>query len=197
MVGPVLISYGSKHHMWRLSITSIVGIQLQLNGFKAQRNYFIQNSSGGPSGHIHVNHNISFHLFQNFTTAEIIRHKLRCSGKAAKNSCIFHTFKFTCVHTRNHYFPVALWASMYVRMYVNTLPQCSPASVGLAQVHPNNDFEFMYCRAGNFHWCKFPLKYVDSSELFWWNECDTLTTPLITWWPRLYANRRNDTERWS
>ena len=67
--------------------------------------HFIQNSSGG---HINVNHNISFHLFQNFTTAEVIRHKLSCSGKAAKNSCIFHTFKFTCVHTRNHYFPVAL-----------------------------------------------------------------------------------------
>ena len=28
-------------------------------------------------------------------------------------------------------------ASMYVRMYVNTLPECSPASVGLAQARPN------------------------------------------------------------
>ena len=60
MVGPVLISMKIKRlvafwfktlHMWRLSITSIVDIQLQLNGFKVQRNYRIQNSSGGPSGH--------------------------------------------------------------------------------------------------------------------------------------------------
>ena len=29
-------------------------------------------------------------------------------------------------------------ASKDVRMYVNTLPQCSPASVGLAQARPNN-----------------------------------------------------------
>ena len=64
-------------HMWRLSITSIVGIQLQLHGFEVQRN---QNSSGGPSGHI------SNHLFQNSTTAHIIRHKFSFSGKAAKNS---------------------------------------------------------------------------------------------------------------
>ena len=28
-------------------------------------------------------------------------------------------------------------ASKNVRMYVNTLPQCSPASVGLAQARPN------------------------------------------------------------
>ena len=28
-------------------------------------------------------------------------------------------------------------ASKDVRMYVNTLPQCSPASVGLAQARPN------------------------------------------------------------
>ena len=28
-------------------------------------------------------------------------------------------------------------ASTNVRMYVNTLPQCSPASVGLAQARPN------------------------------------------------------------
>ena len=70
MVGPVLISMKIKRlvafwfklwfktlHMWRLSITSIVGIQLYLNGFKVQRNYFIQNSSGGPSGHVNVNQN--------------------------------------------------------------------------------------------------------------------------------------------
>ena len=85
MVGPVVISMKMKRlvdfwfktlHMWRLSITSIVGIQLQLHGFKVQRNYCIQNSSGGPSGHINVNHRISNHLFQNSTTAEIIRHKL-------------------------------------------------------------------------------------------------------------------------
>ena len=73
-------------HMWRLSITSIVGIQLPLHDFKIQRNYCIQNSSGGPSGHINVNHYISNHLFQNSTTAEIIRHKFSFSGKAAKNS---------------------------------------------------------------------------------------------------------------
>ena len=62
----------------------IVGIQLQLHVFKVQRNYWIQNSSGGPSGHINVNHKISNHLFQNSTTAEIIRHKFSFSGKAAK-----------------------------------------------------------------------------------------------------------------
>ena len=94
-------------HMWRLSITGIVGIQLQLDGFKVQKNYCIQNSSGGPSGHINVDHNIHNHLFQNFTTAEIIRHKFSCSGKAAKNSCIFHTFKFISVHICNYYLPVA------------------------------------------------------------------------------------------
>ena len=70
-------------HMWRLSITSIVGIQLPLHGFEVQRN---QNSSGGPSGHTNVNHYISDHLFQNSTTADIIRHKFSFSGKAAKNS---------------------------------------------------------------------------------------------------------------
>ena len=32
-------------------------------------------------------------------------------------------------------------ASTYVRMYVNTLPQCSPASVGLAQARPNKLLE--------------------------------------------------------
>ena len=106
--GSTVVAFWFKTlHLWILSITSIVGIQLQLNGFKVQSNYFIQNSSGGPSGHINVNHNISIHLFQNFTTAEIIRHKLSCSGKAAKNSCIFHTFKFTSAHIRNYYFPVA------------------------------------------------------------------------------------------
>ena len=30
-------------------------------------------------------------------------------------------------------------ASKHVRMHVNTLPQCSPASVGLAQASPNNE----------------------------------------------------------
>ena len=30
-------------------------------------------------------------------------------------------------------------ARTYVCMYVNTLPQCSPASVGLAQASPNNE----------------------------------------------------------
>ena len=75
-------------HMWRLSITSLAGnlIQLQLHGFEVQRNHCIQKSSGGPSGHINVNHYISNHLFQNSTTAEIIRHKFSFSGKAAKNS---------------------------------------------------------------------------------------------------------------
>ena len=95
MVGPVVISMKMKRlvafwfkilHMWRSSITSIVGIQLQLHGFKVQRNYCIQKSSGGPSGHINVNHYISDHLFQNSTTADIIRHKFSFSGKAAKNS---------------------------------------------------------------------------------------------------------------
>ena len=51
MVGPVVISMKMKRlvafwfktlHMWRFSITSIVGIQLQLHGFKVQRNYCIQ-----------------------------------------------------------------------------------------------------------------------------------------------------------
>ena len=71
-------------HMWRSSITSIVCLQLQLHGFEVQRNHCIQNSSGGPSGHINVNHYISNDLFQNSTTAEIIRHKFSFSGKAAK-----------------------------------------------------------------------------------------------------------------
>ena len=80
MVGPVVIPMRMKRlidvwfktlHMWRLSITSIVCIQLPLHGFEVQRN---QNSSGGPSDHINVNHYISNHLFQNSTTAEIIRH---------------------------------------------------------------------------------------------------------------------------
>ena len=84
MVGPVVISMKIKRliafwfktlHMWRLSITSIVGIQPQFHGFQVQRNYCIQKSSGGPSGHINVNHKISNHLFQNSTTAEIIRHR--------------------------------------------------------------------------------------------------------------------------
>ena len=73
-------------HMWRLSITSIVGIQLQLHGFEVQRNHCIHHSCGGPSGHINVNHYISNHLFQNSTSAEIICHKFSFSGKAAKNS---------------------------------------------------------------------------------------------------------------
>ena len=38
---------------------------------------------------------ISNHLFQSFTTAEIIRHKFSCSEKATKN--ISH-IKFTSVH---------------------------------------------------------------------------------------------------
>ena len=95
MVGPVVISMKIKRlvdfwfktlHMWRLSITSIVGIQLQLHGFEVQRNHCIHHSCGGPSGHINVNHYISNHLFQNSTTAEIICHKFSFSGKAAKNS---------------------------------------------------------------------------------------------------------------
>ena len=73
-------------HMWRSSISSIVCLQLQLHGFEVQRNHCIQNSSGEPSGHINVNHYISNDLFQNSTTAEIIRHKFSFSGKAAKNS---------------------------------------------------------------------------------------------------------------
>ena len=94
-------------HMWRLSVTSIVGIQPQFHGFQVQRNHCIQKSSGGLSGHINVNHYISNHLFQNSTTAEIIRHKFSFSRKAAKNSCIFHTVKFTSVHIRNYYSAVA------------------------------------------------------------------------------------------
>ena len=33
-------------------------------------------------------------------------------------------------------------ASKQERTYVNTLPQCSPASVGLAQARPNNIAHF-------------------------------------------------------
>ena len=82
----------------------LVGIQLHLNGFKVQRDYFIQNSSGGPSGHVNVNQNISNHLFQNFTTAEIIRHKLSCSGKTAK-IVVYFTHLSSLLF--NYYFPVA------------------------------------------------------------------------------------------
>ena len=35
-------------------------------------------------------------------------------------------------------------ASKHIRTYVNTLPQCSPASVGLAQARPNK-----ICTASN------------------------------------------------
>ena len=44
---------------------------------------------------------ISNHLFQSFTTAEIIRHKFSCSEKATKN--ISHIQ----VHFCSYYFPVA------------------------------------------------------------------------------------------
>ena len=35
-------------------------------------------------------------------------------------------------------------ASKDVRMYVNTLPQCSPASVGLTQARPNDIFQYSF-----------------------------------------------------
>ena len=116
MLGLVVISMKIKRlvafwfktiHMWRPSITSIICLQLQLHGFKVQNNLCTQNSCGGPSGHINVDHKTSNNLFRNSTTAEIIRHKFSCSGKAAKNTCIFHTFKFTSVHIRKYYLPIA------------------------------------------------------------------------------------------
>ena len=42
-------------------------------------------------------------------------------------------FKFT-VYGHKH-------ATTYIRMYTHTLPQCSPASVGLAQARPNKQFK--------------------------------------------------------
>ena len=62
-----------------------------------------KNSSGGPSGHINVNHRICF------KTLQLQRLSITScfSGKAAKNSGIFHAFKFTSVHICNYYLVVA------------------------------------------------------------------------------------------
>ena len=75
-------------------------------------------------------------VFKGLTSLRVTDAALR-QGNSQLITCFVHEIDlreiFECAHLK-----ITVYGRKQALTYVNTLPQCSPASVGLAQARPNN-----------------------------------------------------------